>query len=363
MRSDQALTVELPPRYCPLPPERHPDEALLARRTADWISGFGLDLSPQRRDRLRGNDCPGFYGRIMPHADTDRLQLAVDWCTVMFHFDDAHCDEGPPGRRLGQFTDLATRIVRVLEVPDTPLDGTALLAPVRDLARRAARWATPTQRRRCVEAHRAWFLAVLWELGHRAAASTPSLDDYAHLRQHTAAGAATLSWAEIVDGEEVPERELTAPAVRALTELAFTTAAFDDDLFSYGKELWFAHAEGTPPSGLSLVEILRREHRLSTSDAIARAVDLCDRLTHRFYALHERVVPRASTPLRAYLDHLAHLLPGNLDWGLHADRYRDPDGRHPDAVATIAATTRTPPLDTSPPPIPSISWWWDPDLS
>jgi hypothetical protein len=356
------LIVRLPPRYCPLPPVRHPDEAVLARRTADWIAGFGLGLSPQQSDRLRGNDCPGFYGRIMPDAPTDRLQLAVDWCTVMFHFDDAYCDESPPARRLGTFTDLAARITRLLDAPDTPLDGPgdALLAPVRDLARRAGRWATPTQRRRCVQAHRTWFRAVRWEMGHRAAASTPTLDDYADLRRHTAAGGATLCWAEIVDGEEIPERDLSAPAVRALTGLVFTTAAFDDDLFSYGKELWVARREGTPPSGLSLVEVLRREHRLTTRDALARAVELCDRLTHRFLALRDEVRPRASAPLRAYLDHLANLLPGNLDWGLNADRYRNPDGRHPDAVTTLAAITRTPPRDTSPPPIPSIRWWWDP---
>ncbi|MFJ6677175.1 terpene synthase family protein [Actinosynnema sp. NPDC091369] len=355
------VTVELPPRFCPLPAVRHPEEAVLARRTAEWITGFGLALSPRQLDRMRGNDCPGFYGRIMPHAPTDRLQLAVDWCTVMFHFDDVYCDEGTSGRALGSFTEPATKIARVLEVPGTVADGPgdALLAPVRDLARRAGRWATPTQVRRCADAHRAWFLAVLWEIAHRTADSTPALDDYAHLRHHTAAGTATLSWAEIIDGEEIPERELSAPAVRALTELALTTAAFDDDLFSYGKELWIARAEGTPPSGLCLVEILRREHHLSRQDALGRAVELCDRLTFRFTELRDQVLRRASTPLRAYVDHLTCLLPGNLEWGLRADRYRNPDGRHPAAVTTLAATTTTPPTDTSPPPIPSIRWWWD----
>ncbi|MFE9751109.1 terpene synthase family protein [Saccharothrix saharensis] len=356
------VTVELPPRYHPSPAVRHPDEAVLARRTAEWITGFGLALSPRQLDRMRGNDCAGFYGRIMPQAPADRLQLAVDWCTVMFHFDDVHCDEGPTDRRLGPLTDLATRIARVLERPGTPRDGLgdALLAPVRDLAHRAGRWATPTQVRRCADAHRAWFLAVLWEIGHRAAGSTPALNDYAHLRHHTAAGAATLAWAEIVDGEEVPDRELSAPAVRALTELALTTAAFDDDLFSYGKELWIARAEGTPPPGLSLVEILRREHHLDRQDAIGRAVDLANRLTFRFAQLCDQVLPRASAPLRAYVDHLTRLLPGNFEWGLRADRYRNPDGRHPGAVTTTASTTTTPPADTSPPPIPSIRWWWDP---
>lgn len=148
--------------------------------------------------------------------------------------------------------------------------------------------------------------------------------------------------------------------MRALTELALTTAAFDDDLFSYGKELWIARAEGTPPSGLNLVEILRREHHLGRQEAIGRAVELGNRLTFRFLELRDQVLPRASTPLRAYVDHLTRLLPGNLEWGLRADRYRNPDGRHPGAVATSASTTTTPPADTSPPPIPSIRWWWDP---
>nr|7Y50_A Chain A, Putative glutamate dehydrogenase/leucine dehydrogenase [Streptantibioticus cattleyicolor]7Y88_A Chain A, Putative glutamate dehydrogenase/leucine dehydrogenase [Streptantibioticus cattleyicolor] len=356
------LSVEIPPRYCPLPTARHPDETVLARRTADWIDGFDLELTPQQRARMRGNDCPGFYGRIMPHSPTDRLQLAVDWCTVMFHFDDVHCDEGPATGRAARFADLATRIVRVLEAPDARLEGPGdtMLAPVRDLALRARRWATPAQMRRCAEAHRAWFLAVAWELGHRAARSTPALNDYAHMRQHTAAGAATLAWAEIVDGAEIPDRELSSPEVRALTELAFTTAAFDDDLFSYGKELWVARAEGTAPSGLGLVEILRRENRCGRPEALRAAVCLCNRLTHRFIALRERVLPDASAPLRAYLDHLCHLLPGNLEWGLTADRYRNPDGRTPGAVTTTASRDTDPPADTSPPAIPSIAWWWDP---
>ncbi|WP_037891832.1 terpene synthase family protein [Streptomyces viridochromogenes] len=362
MPNTETLSVDIPPRYCPLPTARHPDESVLARRTAEWIDGFDLKLTEQQRDRMRGNDCPGFYGRIMPRAPADRVQLAVDWCTLMFHFDDVYCDEGPPTGRAARFTDLATRIVRTLEAPQARLAGPGgtLLAPVRDLALRARRWATPTQMRRCVEAHRAWLLAVLWELGHRAAQSAPALNDYAHMRQHTAAGAATLCWAEIIDGTEIPEPELSSPPVRALTELAFTTAAFDDDLFSYGKELWVARAEGSAPSGLGLVEILRREHGCGRAEAMERAVELCNRLTHRFVTLHEQVLPGASAPLRSYLDHLAHLLLGNLEWGLTADRYRNPDGRTPGAVTTTATRTPTPPAETSPPPIPSIAWWWDP---
>ena len=39
-------------RHPQVPPvARHPEEVVLARRTAEWITGFGLPLSPQRRDQ------------------------------------------------------------------------------------------------------------------------------------------------------------------------------------------------------------------------------------------------------------------------------------------------------------------------
>ncbi|MFV0132015.1 terpene synthase family protein [Streptomyces sp. HMX87] len=313
---------------------------------------------------MRGNDCPGFYGRIMPEADSHRLELAVDWCTLMFHFDDLHCDEGSAGRQMSQFTQMATRIVRILEEPRADGADGAFMMPVCDLAERARRWGTATQLRRCAEAHRAWFLGVLWEMGHRTAATLPTLDDYADMRRHTAAGTATMAWTEIIDGEEIAARELDSPAVQALTGLALTTAAFDDDLFSYGKELWFARRERAPSSyGLNLVDILRHEHGHSRERALREAAALCDRLTHRFVALRDRVLPRASGPLRAYVDHLSHLIPGNLAWGLAADRYRNPDGLSPDAVITTGSMTGTPPKAPHTPPIPSIAWWWDPLLA
>ncbi|MGK5553373.1 terpene synthase family protein [Actinomadura kijaniata] len=355
-----AIQVELPPRYCPLPAARHPDEARLAQRTQAWIDGFGIALTPRQQVRMRGNDCPGFYGRIMPTAPTERLQLAVDWCTLMFLFDDAQCDEGPASTDPHQFTTLAAGILRTLETPTAgTLTGGLFDAPVQDLARRTHQWATPVQARRGVEGHRAWFFGVLWEFAHRLADRTPALNDYAHMRQHTAAGTATLAFAEIIDGQEIPAAEMEAPAVRALTEVAITTAALDDDLFSYGKELWQAARTPTPSRcRLNLPDILRTERHLQQPQALRQAVELCNQLTLRFLQLRERVLPGASQPLRRYVEHLSHLIPGNLEWGLRADRYTNPDGHHPGAVATTATFTQTAP-PTGPPPIPSIAWWWD----
>ncbi|GAA3433970.1 terpene synthase family protein [Kutzneria kofuensis] len=103
---------------------------------------------------------------------------------------------------------------------------------------------------------------------------TPSLNDYAHMRQHTAGGLATTSWIEIVDGAEIPAAELDSPAVRALSELAFTIAAWDDDLFSYGKETWFARRETPSNCKLNLIDIVALERGYSVEAALVESVEL-----------------------------------------------------------------------------------------
>ncbi|MGK5543173.1 terpene synthase family protein [Streptomyces sp. URMC 127] len=356
------IRVEIPPRYCPLPSAEHPDAGRLNARATAWMNGYGLCLDGVQRVRMTGNDCGGFYGRIMPLAPADRLQVAVDWCALMFAFDDLHCDEGPAGTRAGDFTGFATRLMRVLEAPGTTPPGSMdpFLAAAGDLAARCRTAGTPVQVRRMVEGHRAWFLGVLWEIGCRLRDRTPSLDDYAHMRQHTAAGTATTSWMEIIDGREIPAEALDAPAVRALDELAFTIAAFDDDLFSYGKERWLAARDPQPSQcRLNLVDILAAERGLGFEAAMAAAVDLCNRLTLRFVRLRDQVRPRACEPLRLRLDHLSHLIRGNIEWGLRAGRYTNPDGRHPGAVVTTGSFTPAAPGSGTPPAIPSVAWWWD----
>ncbi|MFI9202979.1 glutamate dehydrogenase [Streptomyces sp. NPDC053048] len=373
-RVADVIRVQIPPRYCPLSCAEHPDTDRLNERAAAWVNGYGLCRDGTQRARMTGNDCGGFYGRIMPRAPADRLQVAVDWCVLMFTFDDLHCDEGPASMRAGDFTDFATRLLRVLETPRTPgtgppgtgppgtaADGSVgpFLAAAGNLAGRCRAQGTPVHIRRMAEGHRSWFLGVLWEFGCRLRGRTPSLDDYAHMRQHTAAGSATFSWTEVVDGQEVPEREMASPAVRALRELAFTTAAFDDDLFSYGKEQWLAaRSEHSNGCRLNLVDVLIEERSLSLAQAMEEAVALNNRLTARFVQLRDQVLPGASEPLRRHLEHLSALIRGNLEWGLQAGRYTNPDGCHPGAVVTTGSFTGTAP-PVGPPGVPSMSWWWD----
>lgn len=363
--TSSSIHIDIPPRYCPLPSALHPSVASLQSRGAQWLNGYGLCTEDRQRARMLGNDCGGFYGRIIPDANIDRLQLAVDWCFLGFVLDDVMCDEGSPSASIGPFADLAAKSLRVLEVPTAEVGDAkdVFIPPARDIARRTKAMATPTQVRRAVDAHRAWYFGVLWEFGFRSTKTYPAIDDYAYMRQHAAGGLSTICWLEIIDGAEIPESEMSSPQVRAVSELALTTAALDDDLFSYGKEQWIARADPakTDPN-LNMVDILVTVHGYTVDAALLYVTELCNRLTLRFIQLRDRIQVKASAPLNDYLRHLSHLLRGNIEWGLRAARYSDPDGRSPAAVSTSITWTETPPADSDPPPIPSISWWWDHSL-
>jgi hypothetical protein len=137
------------------------------------------------------------------------------------------------------------------------------------------------------------------------------------------------------------------------------TASARSVLFSYGKEQWLAaRSEHSNGCQLNLVDILIQERSLSLPEALQEAVTLNNRLTARFIQLRDQVQAQASEPLRRHLDHLSTLIRGNLEWGLEAGRYTNPDGRHPVVVATTCSFTETAPPSEAP-RITSLSWWWD----
>lgn len=357
MRTPEII-VELPPVYFPMPLRCHSEVDTLEKRGLAWMAGHGFCATPTQRERVEGTMTARFFGHICPDAELDRLQAATDWGYLMFVFDDAFDDESDDD--IFAFTDVALRLVRTLEVPDAGVLSPQhpFSAPVIDLAERIHRMFSPTNVQRMVDAHRAWLFGSSWMTGVRRLRVTPSLNDYLFTRLLDAAALPTLTWFQLSEPHEIPTSQLTAPRVRALTEMAGLAAALDDDLYSRGKDLWLARHRGTTARDLtSSVDVLMAATGCPPQQAIEQVVALRDRIVARFTELRDLVAVTAEPPLERYLSNLTCLLRGNFSWGLTADRYSNPDGKHPGAVRTTG-TVSDRPSQTGAPPIPSISWWW-----
>ncbi|MEU3553404.1 terpene synthase family protein [Streptomyces fragilis] len=359
--SDPDIVTRLPAMYFPMPWRCHADVELLEAQGLAFVERHGLGRGPGRRERVVGTRSALFFAGNCPDADAERLQMAVDWTYTMFVFDDFACDEESPEDAFS-FLDLAVRVVRTLETPTAGLlpPENLFTGPVVELAERLHRLASATQRRRLVDAHLSWYLGVAWERAARGQRSMPNLNEYLHTRLLYVAGFPTLAWFQVSEGSDIPDQEINAPAVHALTEMAAMVAAIDDDLFSYGKELWYAarRPARTEPV-LNLVALHQARYGCTPQDARRRAVALRDRILARFVEVRDLVLPAASEPLSRYVSNLTCLIRGNYEWGIRAARYTDPDGRHPGAVRVATCPVADVPSATgAPPEAPSIGWWW-----
>jgi hypothetical protein len=343
--------------YCPIPPAVHPDVAAVAERSFAWLTRVGLCPDERARRRAMASNAAEFYGRITPDGDGERLSIAADWIYWAGFFDDTRCDEAPAGS--DRFTDLVARLLRMLETMDPRhAEGDACLLALHDIALRYGRAATPVQVNRWVEAQRKWLMGVIQRRDMDARGGVPGLDAYLTMRLHDAAGAPITSMIEVVNGAEVPGREMDSPEVRAISEVASMIGALDNDRISRFKEI---HGGGEE---LGLVRVMAHARRCSLDEALRHVVALRDRMMCLFLRLRDRVTRGASPALRRYVDDLGHMIRGHIDWSFTTARYSTVYGAGgaPSGAVSLSIGWAPGPADdlVEAPPLPSIAWWWEP---
>ncbi|MFD5930168.1 hypothetical protein [Streptomyces sp. NPDC060333] len=348
--------LHLPPLYCPIDAAIHPEHDSIDRDSRIWFDRYRLYTSDIDRAWVIARHYAEAMGRIYPEGITDRVALTARWLYWIFYVDDVRMETAVTAPKLASAIGLTSHLLRVMESPATEptADQTGPVAALRSLMSSVQAVATPTQLHRFVEAHRKWFHAILWGM---AGPAPTGLDEFLHLRMLNAGGAASLSWSEITNGEEIPGAELHSPAMRALQESSFLMMALDNDLLSYNRE---SLIDGTK---LNIVMVLARLNDWPPEEAVQQAVALRDRLTTLFLNLREQEQPKLSAPARAYVADLAYAIRSNLDWGANSARYTAVTPRTqlpPSTPAPIPLTLTDHPSDpsTEPLPCPSIAWWW-----
>jgi hypothetical protein len=352
-----AVEYVFPPIYCPLEAAVNPHAEKVGQQAEAWVAASGMCSTERERRSVIATHSADFFGRFAPQADADRLLASALWVYWGFAFDDARCDNGPLSASPAEFIRLAGRVQRAVEAPSATADGERFIPPLQDIVARFRSVATPVQVARFAAAHRAWLCGVSWQIGNQASGRMPELDEYLAMRLLSSGGEPTFALLEIASGEEVPDRELYRPAVRALKELAIMVAALDNDRHSLRREL----GERTDQN---IYAVLMRHCDLDPAEAIEKATRIRDGFLLRFLDLYERILPRAGAALGCYLKGLSHGIRGNAEWGLRVPRYLDLGGEL-DAVDESLPTWAERPLagqGVDPLQLPSVAWWWDEDL-
>ncbi|AMB85721.1 terpene synthase [Pseudomonas agarici] len=310
---------------------------------------FADDL--QRR-RLEVSGIGELCGMIYPEGSDELVQIGTDYMMWTFAYDDEVCDEGPESQDTRALIDTTSRIQRHLESPELPLDtqdryGMAL----RDIRIRMQAHGLPLHASRFVSVMRTYFMAEMW----KSVSLQPSLNDYIIQRLFGGGGMTFPPFCYVVPRIDISEGELASRPVMALTEMAATFATWDNDLFSFPKEMMRSRDK----RGHNLIDVIRRTQGCSVEDAIMSAIRMRDRVQGLFMRLQEQLIEEGTPAIRRYVERLSYYISGVLKWHLNNPRYIFLNGLDGE-ICLEGGELADRPLDESiePLPIAAIAWWW-----
>jgi hypothetical protein len=340
----------------------------MEQRCLSWLSDLRFSVGEQPRALLAVGNWAEGLACSYPVGTEETVQLVIDWAVFYAVVDDMYTELGPAGRDIGRLTDMLFRLLRTLEVPDSGLldDSNPFGAAWCDIARRLIELAPPGVYRRWVQGHRAHFSSVAWHQSYLVSRTLPSLNEYISLRGGSVGTAPSAAMVELTRGCQIPSEEMDQPAVRALHEAWAFLHGCDNDLVSYGKELWDTHyrrgADEDLAAPFNIVGLLMHHDHCTLAEALDRAATLRNHVMVLLLGLIDRIRPNASDEMRKYLDGVGPNIRGVLDWYLspRTQRYTNPDGNSPGVVEYTLTITDTAPFTTEIPILlPTMSWWWD----
>ncbi|QFZ19561.1 terpene synthase family protein [Saccharothrix syringae] len=353
--SDQdGAPTRLPEFYCPFPSIHLPRGELFDRRSIAWMRRYGLGADDEHRERLARSGVGHMVVRMAPLAGDELRQVASDFTMWITAFDDEYCDEGELHDRPGELAWAMERIHRCADVLEEPVDeGDRYGMSLRDLRVRLARWGSPAESDRFVNAMLGYFHSEATRSGFLARDEKPSLDAYCMTMLRSGGPLALAGLAAAINCSAAPPPHLLHDrSAAAVTEVAAMLSAWSISVVSRAKE------EERSPDGFNLLDVVRTETGCTEAEAVERAMVLMDRTTTLFIRLRDRL-RRRRPDLTDYLSGLEHYIRGSLDWALVTERYLYVDGRRMFEASGMRDTPRD--HSTEPPPIPSIAWWWQHD--
>lgn len=204
-----------------------------------------------------------------PRGTLAGTQLASDFITWLFAFDDLYCDGNRIGSDPVEFSAVVGDLIQVLEAPESVNSHELPVArALRDLHRRVGESSSAVQCRRWADDTEKYLLAKLWEAGRRRAESLPPLASYVHMRRLGGANIACLMLTDISLGREVPAEVMCARRMTELVRAAADLADLDNDLLSYARES--GPDEEFPINGVTAAA---QHGARDTAEAVARVLE------------------------------------------------------------------------------------------
>lgn len=281
---------------------------------------------------------PEQAGSYWPYAVGEDIELAVDFMTFYYFFDDQF--DAELGHSVAEVRRVTGELVEVTRGVGRRRPHVPLVTAFSDLWRRATDGMSPSWCERFGRDWRDYFFGHVSEAVDRHLGIAHEWDTYLAGRRYSVGAQTSTDLCERLGHFEVPEEALAHPHLQVMRQIICDVLAISNDLHSFEKESALGETN-------NFISTVGRTLRLPPAAAVEHVRTEGQRLVARFTEL-EREIPRVVDALgraeyhgtvTAYVDALKASLRGYDSWGNLSPRYREQYTRPGSALAYLEDLT------------------------
>lgn len=302
--------------WCPLGSSVHPMLESIEADSMAWLDGHDVLPADGRAEFWSGSPA-GLGAYTYPRGTRAGTQLASDFITWLFAFDDLYCDANRIGSDPVEFSAIIGDLIEVFEAPGSPSSHELPIArALRDLHRRVEEMGSPVQCRRWADDTEKYLLTKLWEAGRRRAKSLPPLASYVHMRRLGGANVACLMLTDVSLGCEVSTEVLCSPHMTELVKAAADLADLDNDLLSYARES--GPDEEFPINGVTAAVL---HGARDTAAAVELVLEFRNARMRTLLEMSAHFAEPPGSPAADFSRGVCDWVGGHIDWIMKSGRY------------------------------------------
>lgn len=272
--------------------------------TRNWVDSYDC-LPPTFKQKAKGANYGVLTAAVIPRAEIEVLIPITRWMLWAFCWDDYY---GPYEKQdLKAICKTALRILKGIE--DEGQYENTLFSELAIIREELQGVANSEWMRRFVNSHIYYFQGLLMDTySYKKDLQYPSSAEYFKIRDRLIGGFMVMDLLELV-GTIFPKGLFENPRIQKLRLLASRLMIYDNDIFSYKKEI----KEG---EAMNIVLVLQAENNISIGEALALAIKMREKEYRELLAFehHFREFGRYSSIVRNYWQNTMILLEGQLNW-------------------------------------------------
>lgn len=303
--------------WCPIAPAAHDQVTASAQHTSEWIIRMGLaNPGTPRFEAVERARVPLLAARCYDYALPSQLDLASDWLTFLFLYDDLtdtmgdikNAEEEKAVHRVED------RLLSIFAGETRSQGEDPLSAAAQDIRDRLAEVVAPGWLMRLASNMNVYIQGVRWERQHERSGKILDAASYRCMRPMISAVDPCFDFAGMFLASTDPDLG-NHPLLRQLALMANNHISWVNDLYSFPREL-------THDRSSNLVIIVATAHNLSVTQAVERVIERCNSELRAFFQLEAHLETLGVLGSGVYVLALRRWMRGSLDWHDETYRYR-----------------------------------------